>query len=151
MFYKKSIASKNIQSDMKYVSKKYLIALLGSSGSNGWAREKRERTESRERLLRMILGHLRGVTRGQGNTIPREPNHCGECRKIPTMSQVLSSIQCVGFQKDAEVRTCGRQTCPGRHLTSLRPWVTCNMNVKGRTRKDMNSDKVQRKEPVLTT
>ena len=50
----------NIQSDMKYVFEKYLIA-YGSSGSNGWAQVKRERTKSKERLLRTILfdsGHL---------------------------------------------------------------------------------------------
>jgi len=34
---------------MNYILKKYLIA-DGSSGSNGWARVKRERTKSRERL-----------------------------------------------------------------------------------------------------
>ena len=43
--------------------KKILKCLIadGSSGINGWARVKRERTKSRERLLRTILfysGHL---------------------------------------------------------------------------------------------
>jgi len=47
-------------SPMSIISKNTQTA-LGSSGSNGWARAKRERTKSRERLLRTILfysGHL---------------------------------------------------------------------------------------------
>ena len=54
----KSIASKEIQSDMNYVLK---IITQGSTGSNERARVKHERTKSRERLLRTILfysGHL---------------------------------------------------------------------------------------------
>jgi len=68
--------------------KKYLVA-EGSSGSNGWARVKRERTKSRERLLRTILFYL---------------DHLQHKRERPDMQ-----------------------------------------------RKHMNSDKVQRKEPKLTT
>jgi len=30
---------------------------------------------------------------------PGAPNHCEECRKVPTMSQVLSSIQYICFRK----------------------------------------------------
>jgi len=55
----KSIASKSIQSDMNCF-KMYFIA-YGCSGCNGWGRVKRERTKSRERLLRTILfysGHF---------------------------------------------------------------------------------------------
>jgi len=35
----------------------------------------------------------------KGGTIPRAPNHCGGRRKVPTMSQVLSSIQYNYFRK----------------------------------------------------
>jgi len=38
-------------------------------------------------------------TYGEGGTIPRTPNHCGVRRKVPAMSQVLSSIQYVCFRK----------------------------------------------------
>jgi len=42
----------------------------------------------------------RGVTRwGQGGTYPRAPNHCGGRCKVPAMSQVVSSIQCICFRK----------------------------------------------------
>jgi len=71
----------------------------------------------------------RGVTKG--GQIPREPidyggapNHCGSRRKVPTMSQVLCSIQQICFRKSsgstigepnfdhgAPVRPRGRQTC----------------------------------------
>ena len=48
---------------------------------------------------------------------------CEGRRKIQTMSQVLSSMQYICFRK-TYVRTGGRQmaSCPGRHLTSLRPY-----------------------------
>jgi len=68
----KSIASKNIQSDIA----------VGSSGSRVWTRVKRERTKARERLLRTILfysGHLQhererpGMERKHMNTATR-PN-----------------------------------------------------------------------------
>jgi len=48
----------------------------------------------------------RGVTSGgKGGAIPRAPNHyeapnyCGGAWKVPTMSQVLSSIQKIWFRK----------------------------------------------------
>jgi len=50
----KSVASKKHSVRYKLCFKWYLFA-YGSSGSNGWARVKRERTKSRERLLRTIL------------------------------------------------------------------------------------------------
>ena len=40
----------------------------------------------------------RGVTRGQGGTIPQAHKHWGR-RKVPTMSPVLSSIQYICSQK----------------------------------------------------
>jgi len=30
---------------------------------------------------------------GKGGTIPRVPNHCEGCRKVPTISQALTSTQ----------------------------------------------------------
>jgi len=60
---------------------------------------------------------------GKGSAIPREPSHyggakslrearngCGGLRKVPTMSQVLSSIQYICFLKSSALNT-GRQTC----------------------------------------
>jgi len=48
----------------------------------------------------IMLDVCRGVTRwGQGGAIPRAPNHCGRRRKVPTMSQVLSSMQYICFRK----------------------------------------------------
>jgi len=54
----------------------------------------------------------RSVTRGQGGAIPRAPSHyggakslrgapngCGRRRKVPTMPQVLSSMQYICFRK----------------------------------------------------
>ena len=54
----KSIASKKTFNLMWIKLKKYLIA-EGSSGSNGWARVKSERTYSREPLLRTIFFYSR--------------------------------------------------------------------------------------------
>jgi len=42
----------------------------------------------------------KGVTSGgKRGTIPRTPNHCGGRRKVPTLSQVLYSIQFICFRK----------------------------------------------------
>jgi len=41
--------------------------------------------------LRLCCGH--------GCTIPRAPNRWGGRQKAPTMSQLLSSIECIYFQK----------------------------------------------------
>ena len=55
-------------------------------------------------------------------------NDCGVCRKVPTMSQVLSSILCICFQRP-QVRTCGCQTCFLPGLTSLRPCLQYKLNT----------------------
>jgi len=69
----------------------------------------------------------RGVTRGsRGAQFPRRqmtmgpPNHYTGRRKVPTMSQVLSSIQRISSERP-HVPTWGAKvaSCPGRHLTSL--------------------------------
>jgi len=52
MLYANPLLHENIPSDMKYIWKKYLTA-GDSSGSNEWARVKRERRYSRKRLLRI--------------------------------------------------------------------------------------------------
>jgi len=78
----------------------------------------------------------RGVTRGdKRGAIPRAPCHyggakslwgapngSGACRKVPTISQVLSSIQYICFRKTS-VSNMGRQTCflPRVPANSLRP------------------------------
>ena len=55
----------------------------------------------------------------------RAPNHCGVGRmaegrqKVPTMSQVLCSVQYICFRKTL-VFNMGASNFPGRHLTSLR-------------------------------
>ena len=55
---------------------------------------------------------LRGATSG-----------CKGRRKVPTMSQILSSIQCICFRKTSGSDMGGIRfaSCPGRYLTSLRP------------------------------
>jgi len=57
---------------------------------------------------------------GQGDKMP---NHCGRRRKVPTMSQVLSSIQYICFSNTSGSNMGGAKlaSCPGPHLTSLRP------------------------------
>jgi len=85
----------------------------------------------------VICVNSRGVTKG--GTIPRAPNnyggaeslrgsqnYCGGGRKAPTMSQVLSSVQCICFRKTSGSTVGGAKLAywPSRHLTSLRPIVT---------------------------
>ena len=59
--------------------------------------------------------HGRNEGRNRG-TIPRAPNHYGGAdwvrgrRKVPTMSNVLPSIQCICFRRP-QFRTWGSQTC----------------------------------------
>jgi len=68
---------------------------------------------------------------GKGCAIPRAWNHYGGAEslkggtpKIPKMSQVLSSIQYICFQKTCFEHAGARLAfCPGRQLTSLRPCV----------------------------
>ena len=69
-------------------------------------------------------GAVQGVTTGNRGTIPRAPNHCGGRRKLPTMSQVLPSIQRICFWKTSGSTMGGIKlaSCPGRHLNALRPW-----------------------------
>ena len=74
----------------------------------------------------------RGVTKGgRGVTIPRATNHNGDAeslrgaRKSPN-SAVSSSFNTVDLlPKDLRFEHRGAKlaSCPGRHLTSLRPWI----------------------------
>jgi len=59
---------------------------------------------------------------GKEGPIPREPNHCGGRRKVPTMLQVLSSTARL-LPEDFRVEHGGVKltSCTGRHLTSLQP------------------------------
>jgi len=59
---------------------------------------------------------------GKEGAILWAPNLCGGRRKVPTMSQVLSSTAHL-LPKDARFEHGGAKlvSCPGRHLTSLRP------------------------------
>ena len=67
---------------------------------------------------------------GQGGTIPRAPNPYGGAewlwgrRKVPTMSQVLSSIQCIWFRKisGSNMGAPNLLLAPSAIITSLRPW-----------------------------
>jgi len=63
-----------------------------------------------------------------GHWITAAPNDCGGRRKVPTMSQVLSSMQYMCFgKKDLRFEHGGAKlaSCPRCHLTSLRP---CSRN-----------------------
>ena len=52
------------------------------------------------------------------------PNHCGGRRKVPTMSQIFSSIHYICFRNITGSNMGAKPaSCPGRHLTSLRPCV----------------------------
>jgi len=55
---------------------------------------------------------------------------CGGCRKVPTVSQVLPSIQYL-LPKDLRFEHGGAKlvSCPGRNLTSVRPCLLHN-NLK---------------------
>ena len=74
---------------------------------------------------------------GQGAQFPGRqitmgvPNDCGGRRKVPRISQVLSPMQYICFGRP-QVRIWGRPTCflPGRHLTSLRPWLGQKVNAQ---------------------
>jgi len=49
------------------------------------------------------------------------PNHCGEWHKVPTLSQIPSSIQYICFRKDLRFGhgSAKPASCPRCHLTSL--------------------------------
>ena len=74
-----------------------------------------------------LMAICRGVTRG--GTIPQSPSHHGGAKslrglpKSPKMSQVLSSMQYIFFPTTCfEHGGAKLVSCPGHHLTSLRPW-----------------------------
>jgi len=77
-------------------------------------------------------GIARGVTRGErGAQFPGRritmgaPNHCEGRRKVLAMSQVFSSIQYICSRRTSGSNMWGAKlaSCPGRHPTSLHPWV----------------------------
>ena len=66
----------------------------------------------------------------KGSTFPRAPNHCGGPAIVPTVSQVLSSIQYIYYRKTLGSKM-GAQTCflarvPSNLVTSLPPWSFTN-------------------------
>ena len=67
-----------------------------------------------------------GVTRGGGKrgASPRAPNGCGGRQKVPATSQVFFNTVNL-LPKDLSFEHGGTKlaSCPGRHLTSLRPWL----------------------------
>jgi len=70
----------------------------------------------------------RGAMRGAqflGREITTEaPNHCRVHRKVPALPQVDYFLQCSTFaSKDLRFENVGAKlvSCPGRHLTLLRP------------------------------
>ena len=78
---------------------------------------------------------------GQRGAILWAANHCGEHRKAPTMSQVLSSIQYICFWKTpgSNRGVPNLLLFPRHHLTSLRPgsmqydiWMTKVWTLLGR-------------------
>ena len=62
------------------------------------------------------------------------PNHSGgaellqERQKIPTISQVLSSIRFICLRKTSG-SNMGGQTCPGSRRTTFRPWQSHRSHV----------------------
>jgi len=72
---------------------KCLVA-QGSSGSNGWARVKSERTKSRERLLRTIvfdLGHLQ--QEGERPDMERKYLNNNKAQRIdPKLTTIISEM-----------------------------------------------------------
>jgi len=75
--------------------------------------------------------HVGGVTRGgEGTQFPGRRIAAGGWRKVPTMSQVVSSIKYILLlPKDLRFEHGGTKlaSCPGRHLASLRPCVQSPM------------------------
>ena len=69
---------------------------------------------------------------GKGGTISRRritmgaPSDCGNRRKVPTMSQVLSSMQYICFRKTLSSNMGSHKlaSCPGRHPISLCPCIS---------------------------
>jgi len=76
----------------------------------------------RFRIFKHIFSPAQGRNDG-GHNFPGAEWLRGR-RKVPTMSQVLSSIQQIWFRKISGSNMGGTKlaSCPGRHLTSLRPW-----------------------------
>jgi len=69
-------------------------------------------------------GHLTATQGRNKGTIARAPNYCGHAQKVPTISQVLPSIEYICFRKTSGGSNTGvakLASCPGRHLTSLHP------------------------------
>ena len=69
--------------------------------------------------------------RNEGGAISQAPNDCGGRRKVPPMSQVLSTTQYICFPK---VLRFGAKlaSCPGRHLISLRTWFGLTSHTSNR-------------------
>jgi len=78
-------------------------------------------------LLRLGQGRNEGGKEAQlpGRWITAgAPNDCGGRRKVPTISQAFFFNTVQFLPKDLEFEHGGAKlaSCPGRHLTSLRPW-----------------------------
>jgi len=69
----------------------------------------------------------RGVMRGvKGDENLRTPNHCGGHRKVPTMSQVISSMQYICFRKTSGANMGGAKlaSCPRAPSNLVTPLQT---------------------------
>ena len=79
------------------------------------------------KLFRFLLHNTRDVTRGQGGTILRAPNHCG--RPKNTNNDISTFFKIVHLlPKDLRFEhRCGKLiSCPRYHLSLLRP---CTMHI----------------------
>jgi len=61
---------------------------------------------------------------GKDDTVPRSPNHCDGAEKSQNVTS--TSFSTVNLRpKELRFEQVGATlaSCPGRHLTSLRPWL----------------------------
>jgi len=70
-----------------------------------------------------------GVLRGsKGETMPREPNHWEEPKSPNKVANTFFNTEHL-LPKDLrfEYRGAKLVSCPGRHLTSVRPWISLSL------------------------
>jgi len=97
----------------------------------GWRPEPGELGPKIRKPTLIMTSSQGGNEGGQGDTITRPPNHYRGAKwlqgapKNTKMSKVLPSIQYIYIRKTSfEHGVVELASCPGRHLTSLRPCVS---------------------------
>jgi len=78
------------------------------------------------------LCHIRGITNGdKGDTIPRAPNHYGAPKSPNNVtSTVFNTVHLLPKDRRFEHGGAKLASCPGRHLTSLRPCTTYTAGLR---------------------